>query len=173
MAGEAAPEFELAVDPKRLPAEAELEAHALAAHPHPGLETAADQDLGHVRVAAVLGQASHIVEILLLGVGAEIDVAELGLAHVGDQPGEILGAVIDDAERAAGEGGVAGACLLGRDFEHQHPGAVFVRRQGGAGRGVAGADDDDVDGFAPVDSGRHGSILYRLCIAEIASSLRS
>ncbi len=171
MAGEPAPEFELAVDPERLPAEAELKTHPLAAHPHPSLEAAADQDLGHVRVAAVLGQPAHIVEILLLGVGAEIDVPELGLVHVGDQAREILAAVIDDAERAAGKRGVSAARLLGGDLQHQHAGTVLARRQGGAGRGIAGADDDDVELFAP--GYFHGSILCRLCIAEIASSLRS
>ncbi len=171
VAGEPAPEFELAVDPERLAAETELEAHAFAAHPHPGLEAAADQDLGHVGVAAVLGQPAHIVEILLLGVGAEIDVPELGLVHVGDEAREVLAAVIDDAERAAGEGRVAGARLFGGDFQHQHAGAVLMRRQGGAGRGIAGPDDDDVELFAP--DGFHGSILRWLGIAEIASSLRS
>jgi hypothetical protein len=70
---------------------------------------------------------AHIVEILFRGVGPEIDVLELGLVHVGDQAGEILGAVIDDAKRAAGEGRVAAAGLFGRNFEHQHPGAVLMR----------------------------------------------
>jgi hypothetical protein len=117
-----------------------------------------DQDLGHVRVAAVLGQPAHIVEILLLGVGAEIDVPELGLVHVGDQSREVLAAVIDDAERAAGEGRVAGARLFGGDLQHQHPRPVLARRQGGAGRGIAGPDDDDVELFAP--GYFHGSILF-------------
>src|SRR5271165_1065262 len=157
MAGETAPEFELAVDPKRLPAEPELETDALAAHPHAGLEAIADQDLGHVRVAAELGEATHIVEILLLGVGPEIDVPEFGLVHVRDQLREILTAVIDDAKRAAGEGGVAAARLLGGDLQHQHPGAVLLRRQCGASRGIARPDDDDVELFAP--EGFHGLIL--------------
>ncbi len=176
VAGETAPEFELAVDPEGLAPEPQLKAHALLAHPHPGLEAAADQDLGHVRVATVLGQPAHIVEILFLGVGPEIDVPELGLVHVGDQPAEILAALIDDAEGAAGEGGVAGALIFGSDFEHQHAGAPVTRRQRGASRGVAGADDDHVELFAPHSFhgwAFHGLILHRPCIAEIASSLRS
>ena len=151
MAGEPAPELELAVDPERLAAEPELKPHALFAHPHAGGKAAADQDLGQIGVAAILGQPAHIVEILLLGIGAEIDVFELGLVHVGDQPGEVLAAVIDDPERAAGKGRIAAALVLGRHFEHQHRGAVFTRRQRGAGRGIAGPDHDHVELFASVD----------------------
>src|SRR5205807_3576893 len=77
MAGEPAPEFELAIDLKGLSAEAELKAHPLLAHPHAGVEAAGDQDLGQIRVAAVFGQAADIVVILLGGVGADIDIGEL------------------------------------------------------------------------------------------------
>ena len=56
--------------------------------------------------------------------------------------------MVDDSEGAAGEGGVAGALIFGGDFQHQHPGAMLMRRQGGAGRRIAGPDDDHVDGVA-------------------------
>src|SRR5580704_15144587 len=99
MAGEAAPELELAADLERLAAEPQLEAHALLAHPDAGVEALRDQDLGQVGVAAVFGEAPHIVVILLGGVGADIDVLQLVAADVGNQPGEVVEAVIDDPER--------------------------------------------------------------------------
>ena len=99
VAGEPAPELEFAVDLERLAAEPELEAHALLAHPHAGLEALGDQDLGQVGVAAVFGQPPDVVVILLLGVGADIDIRELVLADVGDQLRQIVEAVIDDAAR--------------------------------------------------------------------------
>ena len=162
VAGEPAPELESAVNAERLAAEPQLEAHALLAHPQPGLEAAPDQGLGEVGVAAVLGQPAHVIEILRLAVGAEIDVPEFGLVHVGDQPRQVLRPVIDDAKGAAGKGGVAGALLLGRDFEHQYPRAVLARRQGGAGRGVPGPDDDHVIVAA----------IHRVPLAAIASLRR-
>ena len=128
MAGQPAPELELAVDAKRLAAEPELKPHALLAHPHAGVEAAGDQDLGQVGVAAVFGQAADIVVILLGGVGADIDIGELVVADVGDQPREVVEAAIDDAEGAAGKGRIAAARSLGRDFQLQHRGAVLPRR---------------------------------------------
>src|SRR5947199_225612 len=60
MAGEPAPELELTVDPKRLAAEPELKAHPFLAHTHRCLEAPPDQDLGQVRVAAILSQPAHM-----------------------------------------------------------------------------------------------------------------
>ena len=175
MAGEPAPEFELAVDAKRLAAEPQLKADTLFAHPQSGIEAAADQDLGQIGVATILGQPAHVVEILLLGVGAEIDVAQFGLVHVGDQPAQILAAVVDDAKGAAGKGGVAAALVLGGDFEHQHRGTVLARRQRGAGRRIAGPDDDHIEhpavkDFVGVDG--HGPLLPPVLCARRASHPR-
>ena len=144
VAGQPAPELELAVNLESLPPEPQLEAHAFLAHPHAGLEALGDQDFGQIGVAAVFGQPADIVVILFFGVGADIDIGQLVVADVGDQPRQIVEAVIDDAPGAAGKGRVAAAPVLRRDFQHQHRGAVFPRRQRGAGRRVAGADDDDV-----------------------------
>ena len=151
MAGEPAPELELAVDAERLAAEPQLKAHALVAHPQCRLEAAADQDLGQIGVAAILGQPAHVVEILRLVISAEIDVGELVVVDVGDQPREVVTAVIDDAKGAAGKGRVAALLILGGDFEHQHRGTVLPRRECGAGRGIAGPDHDHVEPFARVD----------------------
>src|SRR5579862_3395628 len=58
MAGEPAPELELAVDLERLAAEAELEPDTLVAHPAAGLEALGDEDLGEVGVGAPFGEAA-------------------------------------------------------------------------------------------------------------------
>ncbi len=144
VAGQPAPELELAVDAKRLPPEPQLEAHPLLAHPHAGLEALRYQDFGQVRVAAVFGKPADIVVILFLGVGADIDIFQLVVADVGNEPREVVEAVIDDAPGAAGKGRIAAAPVLRRDLQHQHRGAVLPGRQRGAGRRVAGPDDDDV-----------------------------
>jgi hypothetical protein len=159
VAGESTPEPEPAIDAERLAAEPELKPDPLLAQPQRGVEAAADQDLGQVGIAAILGQPAHIVEILLLGIGADIDMAQLVLADIGNEPSEVVKAVIDDAKRAAGKSRVAAPRLFRGDFQHQHAGAVLARRQCSAGRGIAGADDDDVAVFAP--DAFHGLILAR------------
>ena len=90
---EAAPELVLAVHLEGLAAVGRLEAHALAAHPLQGLEAAADQDVGELGVAAVVGHPAHVVEELVGRVGAEIDVALLVLGEVVE-----LGEVVDAVE---------------------------------------------------------------------------
>ena len=160
MAGEPAPELELAVDPERLAAEPQLKAHALLAHPQPGVKAPRDQNLGQVGVAAVFGQPADIVVILFLGIGADIDIGEFVVADVGDQPGEVVEAVIDDAPGAAGKRRIAAAPVLRRDLQHQHSGAPLARRKCGTGRGIAGPDHDHVELFAAGDV--HGSHPLRL-----------
>jgi hypothetical protein len=144
VAGEASPELEFAVHPEGLAPEPELKTHALRPHPHPGIEALGDQDLGEVGVAPVFGEAPHVVVILFLGVGPDIDIGELVVAQVGDQPGEVVEPVIDDAPRPAGKRRIAAAPVLRRDLQHQHRGAVLPRRQRRAGRRIAGADDDHI-----------------------------
>ena len=88
--GEPAPELELAVDLERLPAVDRREADALAAHPQQRLEALLDQDLGQVGVAAVLRDAPHVVEELLLGVGAEVGARDLLVGQVGHQTAQVV-----------------------------------------------------------------------------------
>ena len=108
-------------------------------------------------VAAILGHPSHIVDILFFGVGADIDIGELVIADVGDEPGEVVKAVIDHPKGAAGEAGIAAARLFGGDLQNQHPGAAFARRQRRTGRGIPGPDHDHVELFLAGDV--HGSTL--------------
>ena len=144
VAGEPAPELEFSIHLERLAAEAQLKPHAFGAHPLAGLEALGDEDFGEVGVGAVFGQPPDVVVILLGGVGADIDVCELVVAHVGDEGREVVEAVIDDAERAAGKRRIAAGRVLRRDLQHQHRGAVLPRRQGRAGRRIAGPDDDHI-----------------------------
>ena len=144
MAGQPAPELELAVDLERLAPEPQLKAHALLAHPQPGRVAPGDQDLGQVGVAAVFGEPPDIVVILLLGVGPDIDSGEFVVADVGDEAGQVVEPVIDDAPRPAGKRRIAAAPVLGRNLQHQHRGAALLRRQRRASRRIAGADDDHI-----------------------------
>src|SRR5436190_791458 len=69
---EPAPERELAVDLVGLAAEAGLQLHALADHPLRSFAAAAHQNLAQLRIGAIFGDLEHVVEELLLGIGAEI-----------------------------------------------------------------------------------------------------
>jgi hypothetical protein len=139
-----APELEFAVDLISLPAEPRLELHALARHPLRGTEAAAHQNFSELRIGAVLRQGEHIIEELLFGVGSEIDALELFLRERWQHCDEIVDAAEGKAKGAACEMGIAAALLERRGFEHQHAGAVLVRRDRRAEGGVAGAYDKDI-----------------------------
>src|SRR5205814_2115789 len=100
---EAAPELEPAFDLERLPPPGRGETHAFFLHPQRRGKALLDQDLGEVGIAAVLGDARHVVEELVRGVGPEIRPLDF-LARQLDQPTEIVGAVVDDAQDLGGEG---------------------------------------------------------------------
>src|SRR5207237_8662635 len=127
MASKPAPELEFAVNAKSLAAKAQLEAHALLAHPPGRVEASRNQDFAEVGVTAIFGEPPDIVEILLSGVGADIDILQFVVVDVRYQLREVVKAVIDDAEGAAGKGGIAPARGLRRDLQLQHRGAVFRR----------------------------------------------
>ena len=142
--GEPAPELVLAVDLEGLPAVARLEAHALGPHPLQGLEAAADQDVGQLGVAAVVGHPAHVVEELVGRVAAEIDVALLVLREVVELH-QVVDAVEDHPHGARRVGAVAAAFLFGGGLQHGDRGAFFARRQGGTGGRVARAHHQDID----------------------------
>jgi hypothetical protein len=95
-----------------------------------------------------LRERKKVVEEFILGVGAEIDVLEILLRQRRQYRDEIVDAAKREAEGAAGEMGVAAALLEGGGLEHEHAGAVLVRRDRGAQRGVAGSDDENIGRFA-------------------------
>ena len=125
---EAAPELVLAVHLEGLAAIGGLEAHALGAHPLHGLEGAADQDVGQLGVAAIVGHPAHVVEILVGGVAAEIDVALFVLGEVVEL-NQIVDAVEDHAHGAGRIGAVAAALGFGSRLQHGHRGARLARRK--------------------------------------------
>ena len=104
------------------------------------------QDLEQLGIGAVLGDAAHVVEELVLGVGAEIGDGDLVLGEVGHQRLQVLDAVVDAAEGAGREAAVAAVLALRRALQHQHGDAVLGGGEGGAQRGIARADDHDIGG---------------------------
>ena len=145
---EPAPELELAVDLVGLPAEPWLQLHALAMHPGRGFEAVADQYLAQILIGAVLRQLEHVVEILLFGVAAEVDVREVLIRHRRQDLEQVLDAGIGEAEGAAGEMRIAAALFERRRLQHQDARAVLAGGDCGAERGIAGADDKHVGPFA-------------------------
>ena len=145
MARKPAPEGEPAVDLERLPPERRLEPHAVAAQPQRRVVAARDQHLGEFGVAAVLRQPSHVVEILFARVGAEIDASEVEFGDVGCQAQQVRDAVMDEAERSAGERGIACPGVLRRHLQQRHARAGVVRGERGVRRRVAGTDHQHVD----------------------------
>ena len=151
---EPAPELEAAVDLERLPAVDRHEADALLAHPVERVEASRHQQLAQIGIGAELGDARHVVEELILRVGAEIGAVDFRLREIGDQRLDVVDAVIDDAHGARGEAAVAAGFFVGRGFEHEHGGALLARGERGAIGGVAAADDDDVVLFHAISDPR-------------------
>ena len=62
----------------------------MLAQPKPSVEAVADQHLREIRVAAVLGQPAHVVEILAVGVAAEVDARQIEVGDVGRKPQQVV-----------------------------------------------------------------------------------
>src|SRR5262249_50217212 len=142
--GEAAPELEFAFDLEGLPAVDRDEAHAFITHPTEGVEASRHQQLDQIRIGAILRPPRHVVEKLLSGIGAEIGGGDFLVREVRDQCLDVVDAVVNHAHRPRGEAAVAAGFLLRRRLQHQHRGALFLRRQRRAKRRIAGAHDDDI-----------------------------
>jgi hypothetical protein len=140
---EPAPELELAADVERLPSPRRREAHAVATHPDHRRQTLPDQRFSEVRIAAVLGHPRHVVEELLLGVGAEVAARDLVRREV-DHPLQVLDAVVDDAHQAGGEARVAAGFFFRGSFQQENLLGSFRSGYRGTKRRVATADHDHV-----------------------------
>ena len=103
-----------------------------------------DQHLDQLGVGAVLGDAVHVVEELVLGIGAEVGLGDLLLGEVRHQRLEVVDAVVDAAHGAGGEAAVAPGLVLRRAFEHEHGDAVLRGRQRRTQGGVASAHDHHI-----------------------------
>ncbi len=141
---EPAPELELAVDLECLPAVDRNKPHALLAHPVERVEALGDQQLDQIGIGAVLGNARHVVEELIGGVGAKIRGLDFGRREIGHQRLDVVDAVIDDADRTCGEAAVAAGFVLRRRLAHHHLGALLLRRQRRTERRIAGADNNHI-----------------------------
>ena len=139
-----APEDELALVLEGLARIHRGKADALAAHPEQRLLALGDQQLGHVGVAAIVGEPPKVVVVFVGGVGAEIAGRELGLAELAELQ-EVVDAVIDKAQRARGIAAVAAALVEGCGFEDEDAGPLPAGRQCRAHAGIAGPDDDDIE----------------------------
>ena len=142
--GEAAPELEPAVDLERLPAPDRREAHALAPHPAQRRPALLHQHLDQLRIGAVLGDAVHVVEELVLGIGAEVGLGDLLLGQVGHQGLQVVDAVVDAAHGAGREAAVAAGLVLRRALEHEHGDAMLRRRQRRTQGGIAPTNDHHI-----------------------------
>src|SRR5262249_38857090 len=97
--GEAAPELELALDLERLAAIDRDEAYALAAQPAEGVEASGHQQLDQVGIGAILRHPRHVVEKLLLRIGAEIGGGDFLLCQIRHQRLDVVDAVVNDPHR--------------------------------------------------------------------------
>ncbi len=140
----AAREPDPAIGLLELPLRERPKAHAVAAQPAHGIGAAVDQQLGKRLVAAMLGHARQVVEILLARIGAEIDARPLRRAEVADQLLDVVDARIDRPHRADRETAVAATLLARRALQHQDRGAELARRQRRRQAGEPGADDQHI-----------------------------
>ena len=138
------PELEPAVDLERLAAEGRLEADALFAHPDQGFEAVVDERLDQVRVGPVAGEAGHVVEILVAGVGAEIGVLDLFVGQLRHHLQKVLDAIVGKPDGAGGEAAVSAAFVKRGSFQHQHGCTLFTSRQRRCHRCIAGADNHHI-----------------------------
>jgi hypothetical protein len=141
---QAAPELELAIDLEGLAAVDGHETHTGLPHPDHGRKALADQYLAEVGIAAELGDAKHVVEKLVFGVGAEIGGRDFLVRQIRYHGLQIVKPTIGKAHGARGKAAVAAAQILRRAFQDQHAGATLAGRKRRAKRRIAGTDDDDI-----------------------------
>ena len=141
---EAAPEAELALHLERLVRPRRHEAHALLVHPPHGGERLPDERVGHLLVGEALRYAHEVLEVLGLGVGADLHHVELGRREVRYELDDIVDALVGEADGAAGEVGVAAAHRLRGLFEDDNAAPPLAGGERGAEGCVASADNDEV-----------------------------
>ena len=135
-------ELDPAVAVRGLPLGERPKPHAVGAQPAHGVGAAVDQELGQLRIAALLGHARHVIEILLPRVGAEASTRAL---LRGDRASELLDIIntrIHRPHRADREAAVAAALLQRRALQHHDRGALRCRCRRQAGE--AGTDHQHI-----------------------------
>ena len=139
-----------------LPLEHRNPAHALLAHPDHGVARAFHQQIDQVGLRQVLGHLHQIVGINLRRERRDVHLLRLGLRQIGqDIRPQVFDAIVNEAESAGGEGGIAAAILLAGLLQHQYLRPLLLGGQSGAQRGIARANHDHV-----IRAGiRHGGLL--------------
>ena len=152
----AARELDPAIGLLGLPLRERPKPHAVAAQPAHGVGAAVDQQLGEFLVAALLGHARQVVEILLARIGAEVD-ARPSPPRRGHRPvARCRRPRIDRPHRADREAAVAATLLARRALQHQDGRAELARRQRRRQAGEPGTDHQHV-GL------RHSPVLPTSC----------
>ena len=113
-------------------------------HPAHRVLAARDQKFAQVRVGAIFGDATHVVEEFVLGISAEVGIGDFLICQIGHQGAQIVDAIIDATECAGREAAIAAGFILRRAFQHEDGDAVLGRCMSGAKCRIAGADYDDV-----------------------------
>jgi hypothetical protein len=134
----AVPPLQRALDPGHLPLDAELR------EPLHRRVRLGHQQVGELRVGHALGDAHQVVVEVVLGVGRDVEILDLGRREVGHQAGDVLEAVVREAHGARGEARIPAPQLDRRLLQHDDVRALLSGGVGGGHRGVARADDDDV-----------------------------
>ena len=112
-------------------------------HPAQRIEAVIHQPFCKRRIAAVLGDASQVVEEILGGVARKVGTFDFRRGEIGHQTDEVVDAVVNRAHRPRGESRVATAQLERRALQQCYLGATFARAQRRAKRGVTSTDDHD------------------------------
>ena len=159
VAGKPTPELEFPIHVERLAPQRRLKPHPVLGKPHGCIKGVADQHIRQIRVRAVFGETADIIEILLAGIGAEIDLAEIKILDIRRQLQQIVDTIIDKPKRPSGERGIPGARRLRCRLQHHHAGAGFLGGQRCVGGGIAGTNDDHVNVGVKLIGG-HGHILF-------------
>src|SRR5262249_61226401 len=89
-----APKLEFAVDLVGLASIDRNETDALALHPAHRVLTARDEQFAQIGIGAIFGDASHIIEELVFGVGTEVGIGDLFVGQVGHHGAQIINAVV-------------------------------------------------------------------------------
>ena len=128
-----------------LAAEHRDETHAVLPQPRHGRARVVDQRPGEVLLGLVARHLHQRFVEELPVMGGQVDARLLRFRQVGQHIGaDILQPVMDEAEAAGGEEGVAAPLLLRGFFEHDHAGTLLPRRNCRAKRRIAAADDRDI-----------------------------
>src|SRR5262249_1222199 len=91
-----------------------------------------------------------------------------GLAEVRNHAVDVVYAVMNHPEAAAGEPRIAAALLLRRAFEQRDARALLGRRKRGAKGGIAATDDDDIGSCHVIfQSGAHNDYSSTAIFAQI------